>query len=104
MLGSHNPLPVEVVPFACAFAQKRLLDIATKAEMRRTVAGDDYVTDNGNLILDCHFKGGIGDPASAESEINKIPGIVENGLFIQLTHLVIVGCTDGTCRTIVPPN
>ena len=99
-LGTRNPLPVEVVPFARAFAQGRLSELARQAEIRQTPAGDEFITDNGNLIIDCHFELGIDNAAAAEASVNGIPGVVENGLFIQLTHLVIVGQSDGTCRLI----
>jgi ribose 5-phosphate isomerase A len=104
ILGSKNPLPVEVVPFARAFAQRRLSGIARQAEIRRTPSGEEFTTDNGNLIIDCHFELGIDDAAAIEIAVNQIPGVVDNGLFIQLTHLVIVGQHDGSCRLIESPE
>jgi ribose 5-phosphate isomerase A len=54
------------------------------------------VTDQGNLVLDLKFPGGIGDPVSLEQEINNIPGVLENGLFVNLADQVLVGqITDG---------
>jgi len=49
------------------------------------------VTDQGNLILDVTFKNGIDQPELLESQINNIPGVLENGLFINLTDEVLVG-------------
>ena len=49
------------------------------------------VTDQGNLILDLTFKNGIEQPILLESQINNIPGVLENGLFINLTDEVLVG-------------
>ena len=49
------------------------------------------VTDQGNLILDLTFKNGIDQPDLLESQINNIPGVLENGLFINLTDEVLVG-------------
>jgi ribose 5-phosphate isomerase A len=49
------------------------------------------VTDQGNLVLDVKFAGGIEDPLSLEKEINNLPGVLENGLFVNLTDQVLVG-------------
>ena len=49
------------------------------------------VTDQGNLILDLTFKNGINEPKFLETQINNIPGVLENGLFINLTDEVLVG-------------
>ena len=97
-LGTKSPLPVEVLPFAWALARTRLMEFASSAAMRRTPAGGEYLTDNGNYILDCSFEEGIGNAAAVEEGINRIPGVVENGLFVGLADLVIVGQKDGTCR------
>ncbi|MEC9377827.1 MAG: ribose-5-phosphate isomerase A, partial [Candidatus Latescibacterota bacterium] len=47
-------------------------------------------TDNGNFILDCGFPDGIHDPAQLDADINRMPSVVENGLFVGLAHIVIV--------------
>ena len=99
-LGTRSPLPVEVVPFAWGLAQLRLMDICRRAELRRRDDGETFVTDNGNFILDCHFSDGMPDPAATERTINGIPGVVENGLFIGLTDIVVVGEDDGQCRVL----
>ena len=49
------------------------------------------VTDQGNLVLDVKLEGGIADPASLEKAINNVPGVLENGLFVNLTDEVLVG-------------
>ena len=49
------------------------------------------VTDQGNLILDLSFRHGIDQPDLLESQINNIPGVLENGLFVNLTDQVLVG-------------
>lgn len=97
-LGTRAPLPVEVVPFAWALAQLRLMDVARRVELRRGDDGEPYRTDNGNFILDCHFPDGIDDAARLDRLINEIPGVIENGLFVGLTDIVIVGLDDGQCR------
>ena len=57
------------------------------------------VTDQGNLVLDVKMNGGIDDPAALELAINNIPGVLENGLFVNLTDEVLVGeIKDGVAR------
>jgi len=103
-LGTRAPLPVEVIPFAWGLARMRLMDVAQRAELRRANDGELYVTDNGNLILDCHFPDGIDDAATLDRRIDEIPGVVENGLFVDLTDIVIVGLDDGQCRVMERPR
>ncbi len=103
-LGARNPLPVEVIPFAWAVAQRRLMELAPSAELRRSSSGDEFLTDNGNLILDCHFPDGIDDAAAIEREVNDILGVVENGLFVGLVDLVVAARDDGSCQVIERPR
>ena len=49
------------------------------------------VTDQGNLVLDLKLNDGIGDPIALEQTINNIPGVLENGLFVNLANEVLVG-------------
>ena len=49
------------------------------------------VTDQGNLVLDVAFSNGIEDPEALEKQLNNFPGVLENGLFINLTDEVLVG-------------
>ena len=97
-LGTRSPLPVEVLPFARALARTRLMELANSVAMRTTPEGREYLTDNGNVILDCIFDDGIEDAGTLEETINRIPGVVENGLFVGLADLVVIGQEDGTCR------
>jgi ribose 5-phosphate isomerase A len=98
-LGAHAPLPVEVVPFGWPVVRRFMVEEKILADLRLRPEGDEpFVTDNGNFILDCRFPQGIPDPAKTESWLNRLPGVVENGLFVNLADLVIVGHEDGTCR------
>ena len=100
-LGTRCPLPVEVIPFGWPLAQRHLMDHGIRAELRKLPSGDEPLeTDNGNFILDCHFPHGIDDAATTEQRINAIPSVVENGLFVGLTDLVIVAEESGECRLI----
>ena len=85
-------LPVEVLPGAWNQVQKTLIDLGAKSELRMaTKKAGPVVTDQGNLILDLKFQKGIQEPATLEKEINNIPGVLENGLFVDITDEVLVG-------------
>ena len=85
-------LPVEVLPSAWKQVQKKLHDLGGKGNLRmaQKKAGP-IVTDQGNLILDLSFRNGIHQPELLESQINNIPGVLENGLFVNMTDQVLVG-------------
>ena len=85
-------LPVEVLPGAWRQVQLQLAAMSGKAELRmaQRKAGP-VVTDQGNLVLDVRFEGGISDPVDLERSINNIPGVLENGLFVNLADEVLVG-------------
>ncbi|MCP9809795.1 ribose-5-phosphate isomerase RpiA [Cyanobium sp. HWJ4-Hawea] len=85
-------LPVEVLPGAWRQVQAELQELGGVAELRMAVRkAGPVVTDQGNLVLDVKFGGGIGDPEGLEKEINNLPGVLENGLFVNLTDQVLVG-------------
>jgi ribose 5-phosphate isomerase A len=85
-------LPVEVLPGAWRQVKGELAGMGGAAELRMAVRkAGPVVTDQGNLVLDVKFEGGIADPATLEKEINNVPGVLENGLFVGLTDQVLVG-------------
>ena len=85
-------LPVEVLPGAWRQVKQELEKFGGLAELRmaQRKAGP-IVTDQGNLVLDFKLDGGIGDPTALEQTINNIPGVLENGLFVNLADEVLVG-------------
>ena len=93
-------LPVEVLPGAWRQVQGQLAQLGGAAELRMAVRkAGPVVTDQGNLVLDVSFSGGIADPRSLEKEINNLPGVLENGLFVDITDQVLVGeIVDDTPR------
>ena len=93
-LGEHFPLPVEVTVFGWQQTARHLAAVGGQPKLR-TNGGKPFVTDNHNYILDCRFPGGIDDPARVEHDIDKVPGVVESGLFIGMARRVIVGYPDG---------
>jgi len=93
-LGIDFPLPVEVTKFGWTSTKKTLEDFGCNIVLREIMKDEPYITDNSNYILDCEFER-IDDPAQLEKDINNIPGVVENGLFIGLVNEVIVGGKQG---------
>jgi ribose 5-phosphate isomerase A len=93
-------LPVEVLPGAWRQVKAELEAMAAEVQLRMAVRkAGPVVTDQGNLVLDLRFAGGIGDPVSLEQQINNLPGVLENGLFVNLTDQVLVGeIVDGEPR------
>jgi len=92
-LGARVPVPVEVHPFGWKVSKARLEALGGAPELR--VAGGATVrTDNDNYLLDTRFKS-IRDPAALEREINNVPGVLENGLFVRLASVVFVADAKG---------
>jgi ribose 5-phosphate isomerase A len=92
-LGTHWPVPVEVIPFGWR-AQAAYLESLGAPTLRLDADGTPFKTDQGNLILDCHF-GPIPDPSQLADRLNERAGIVEHGLFIGLATDVIVAGAEG---------
>ena len=96
------PLPVEVVQFGWKQTERLVQRVLTEHGIRdvqiirRERNGETVVTDSGNFILDCHCGPVITEPAPLEIELNRIPGVVENGLFTREAAGMVVGCFDGT--------
>jgi len=85
-------LPVEVLPGAWRQVKGQLGELGGDAQLRMAVRkAGPVVTDQGNLVLDVKFAGGISDPESLEKTINNLPGVLENGLFVNLADQVLVG-------------
>ncbi|MDR7238006.1 ribose-5-phosphate isomerase RpiA [Neobacillus drentensis] len=81
------PLPIEVVPFGYEMTMKHIRELGGSPNLRQT-NGTPYLSDNGNYVVDCDFIE-IKDPIALERELNIIPGVVENGLFVDMTDAVI---------------
>jgi len=82
------PLPVEVIPFGWQVVFNQLESLQGNPELRLK-QGHPSVTDQGNFILDCHFRK-IENAEQLEQQLNMIPGVVENGLFINLCTQMIM--------------
>ena len=93
ILGVTFPLPVEVLKYGWASTKKSLQEFGCNIELRK-IMEEVYITDNANYILDCDFER-IDDPEQLEKDLNNVPGVVENGLFVGLADEVIVGSKQG---------
>lgn len=96
------PLPLEVSRFGWPVVAERIGHLGGHPALRRDGAGNIVLSDEGNYILDCRF-GPIHDPESLAEDLNRIPGLFEHGLFIGLTHCLIVGKGDQVEVTERPP-
>ncbi len=93
-LGGSFPLPIEVVPFGWGSTARHIERASGGTAVLRERNGVVFQTEAGHVILDLHMPK-IDDPASLEIELNQVPGIVETGLFIGRTSILIVGHTQG---------
>jgi len=85
------PLPVEVMPMAMTPVMRALEALGGVPEIRMGVKKDGpVITDQGNAVLDVKF-GAIANPAELEKTINNIPGVLDNGLFVNLAHKILIG-------------
>ena len=97
------PLPVEVVQFGSTSSQKKIEEMLISQKYRdfnikmRMNNKKPFITDEGNYIFDLELNE-IADPKKLCSELNAIPGVVENGLFIDVCSAIIMGYSDGTAE------
>ena len=94
VLGTIFPLPVEIVRFGWEATQTAVNRICGKSTLRQNTDASPLITDNGNYILDCHFDG-IPAPEEVEIQLNNIPGVVENGIFVNRADKIIIGTASG---------
>lgn len=87
------PLPIEIVQFGWEITRNRIAELGMKPT-RRLKANEPFISDNGNLILDCRC-GDIDNPADLHARIKSLVGVVETGLFIGMTETVIVAGAEG---------
>ncbi len=88
------PLPVEVIPLALPLVERRLEALDLNPVLRLRPDGSRYITDEQNLLLDCHC-GAIPDPARTAAEIRAIIGVVEHGLFLHMASLALIAGDTG---------
>jgi ribose 5-phosphate isomerase A len=104
-LNQSFPLPVEVLPNAWKQVQEVISEMNGCSTLRMaTKKAGPVVTDQGNLILDILFNDGIKNPKEIEMTINNIPGVLENGLFVDLTDKVLVGKIENDIPVVYSPS
>lgn len=97
------PLPVEVLKFGSASSQKKIEELLIAQNysdftvQMRMEKNKPFITDEGNYIFDLNL-GEIQNPRKLCVDLNIIPGVVENGLFIDVCKAVVIGYSDGTAK------
>ena len=95
VLGGTFPLPVEVLPFGWGSTARHIEGLTQGRVVLRERSGVPFQTESGNLIVDVHLAR-IDRPGELEIALNRIPGVVETGLFVGRTDVLIVGTPYGT--------
>ncbi len=94
------PLPVEILPFgarATILKMRRAIEklgMGGELVVREKSAGEPFVTDNGGFIVDCHL-GHIKQPEKLAGKLRRIPGVVEQGLFVGIASVALVATDEG---------
>lgn len=94
VLGGPFPLPIEVIPFGWGSTAREIEALTKSLVVLRERNGAPFRTEAGNLIVDVHMAR-IDQPGALEIALNQIPGIVETGLFVGRTNVLIVGSAQG---------
>ncbi len=98
-LGERGRIPVEVIPLAHGYVVRKLKALGLTPTTRPVVGGSEpFLTDNGNLTLDCALAEPLRDGAAAralESAVLAIAGVVDTGLFLGTAERVLIGYADG---------
>ncbi|MCP6762699.1 MAG: ribose-5-phosphate isomerase RpiA [Fischerella sp. CENA71] len=90
-LGSVFAVPVEVIPMAITPVMRAVAQLGGKPELRMGVKkAGPVITDQGNMVIDVKFDS-IDDPVNLEKTLNNIPGVLENGIFVNCADLVLIG-------------
>jgi len=96
-LGTRGRIPIEVVPFACRLVLRRVRALGLDPVVR-LADGRRFISDNGNLTIDCGLATPLADARAArvlEADLRAIPGVVDTGLFLGTAERVLVGYPDG---------
>ena len=90
-------VPVEVIPMSEEHVRRELVGMGAKSAQTRMDNGKKFVSDNGNFILHADFPK-IPDPKALETDIMRLPGVVDNGIFTSRNVAIVVGKKDGTSK------
>ncbi|MBX3325136.1 MAG: ribose-5-phosphate isomerase RpiA [Nitrospira sp.] len=101
VLGGSFPLPIEIIPFGWGSTAREIGALTNSRVVLRERNGAPFKTEAGHLIVDVHINR-IDQPADLETALNLIPGVVETGLFVGRTNILIVSTPDGVQTVHVP--
>ena len=101
VLGGSFPLPIEVIPFGWGSTAREIETLTESRVVLRERNGTPFKTEAGHLILDVHIDR-IDRPGELEAALNLTPGVVETGLFVGRTNILIVGTPQGVHTLHVP--
>lgn len=91
-------LPIEIVRYGASVTQKKIESLGYKGVWRMGSSQDFFVTDNGNILFDIVFEKPIQNPEKMESELRKIPGVIDTGFFFHLAKRILIGYKDGSIK------
>ena len=101
VLGGSFPLPIEVIPFGWGSTARAIESLTNSRVILRECNGIPFKTEAENLIVDVHIDR-ISQPGELETALNLIPGVVETGLFVGRTSILLVGTPQGVQTLHVP--
>lgn len=102
-LGQHGNLPIEVLPFAAPVVLRELSKTGLKPKVRPDDKGGQFISDNGNLIIDCKVTA-IRSPGRLDRTLQSIPGVVGTGLFLGIADIVLVLSREGKITSLRRPR
>ncbi len=94
-LGTRSPLPVEIIRFESDAHVRRLADLGSEVAYVLDEHGERFISDNGNYIVRCRFPAGIADSYGLATTLQAMPGIVEHGMFLDMTTKLIIAGQNG---------
>ena len=93
----NRPVPVEILPFARAYIERRLRELGAEPALRREPSGAPFVTDQANIVLDARFPS-IDMPEALAAALDACPGILAHGLFLTEIDAIYVAGPEGVSR------
>ncbi|MGG2936131.1 ribose-5-phosphate isomerase RpiA [Bacillus pacificus] len=88
------PLPVEIIPFSWKQTESKIQSLGCQTTLRLK-NNETFIIDNNNMIIDCVFPHNITNPANLHNHLKMITGVVETGLFVNMTSKAIIGTKNG---------
>ncbi len=101
-LGQRSTLPIAIHYFALASVRKRLIDLGFNGVVRRTLSGDHFLTDQGNLVIDVSLPKTI-SPEDCKLLLDATAGVVDHGLFLDEADEIVVQMPDGRIERMERP-